>query len=907
MAWAQSAELNLRNIVGTDPVQVTVSAGYAPQLPYQLWVRYADGTGEYRQVRWMNALTDVETDEADATKNPAGTHYEVLGYVVGDQATANGYPVMAQVSVVDGTPAVPAAKPIAEPLPLHRVQLNGDNRLTHNRDLDVDNLLSLDVRQQLYNYHDTYGLPTEGYPEADGWDSPTTKLKGHGSGHYMSALALAYAGCQDKQKKAMLRDRIKVMVDELRACQERTFVWNDSLGRYWEARDFAPEQQLRKLGGTWADFDRYKQNYRDYGYGYLNAIPAQHCVLIEMYRAYNNEEWVWAPYYTVHKQLAGLIDIANYVDDKKIARKALLIAKDMGLWVWNRLHYRTFVQKEGTAEERRSRPGNRYEMWNMYIAGEVGGMAESLSRLSEMASDATDKSRLLEAASYFNSPAFFDPLARNIDAIRTRHANQHIPMVTGALRSYRGNANAYYYRLASNFWQMIQGRYRYAMGGVGNGEMFRQPYTQMLSMATQQDPTLNETCCAYNLAKLTKDLNCYRPDDARYMDYYERLLYNQLVGSLNPREYAVLYQYAVGLDASKPWGNETPQSTCCGGTGAENHVKYQEAAYFVGQDTLWVALYLPTTATWDAKGVVLTQNCQWPAEKSTITVTRGKAAFTMKLRVPYWATKDFDVKLNGQSVAASYQPCSYVEIPLRNWKKGDVVEIVMPFARHLDFAPDKMEIDYERTYEPMWAAAIMQGPLVMGATGLKTWDEATLQPGQSLSHLHFVPDYDADSHVTHYFRINAPVEKGSVTDASVLRNLMQMAKNRMDAQDAWNALEVKVPEHAPWAPNGYVRMAAQYALASTLLDAPDRADEIDKAAAALNAALNTMRPGNLAEPEDLQELSQLVGQARELDKSDEVRRALRYAQMVTKYVNDGSGTHDMITRATSQLREILAR
>ena len=91
------------------------------------------------------------------------------------------------------------------------------------------------------------------------------------------------------------------------------------------------------------------------------------------------------PYYSIHKQLAGLIDIATYMDDKSIADKALLIAKDMGLWVWNRMHYRTYV-KDGTQEERRTRPGNRYEMWNMYIAGEVGGMGESLARLSEMVS-----------------------------------------------------------------------------------------------------------------------------------------------------------------------------------------------------------------------------------------------------------------------------------------------------------------------------------------------------------------------------------------------------------------------------------------------------------------------------------------------------------------------------------------
>ena len=518
----------LLKIVKMEDVAVKCPVGTAPRLPYRLWVSYDNGRSEYRQVKWMNSSSSVEASEADASKNPVGSSYDVKGYITGDNTTTAGFPVVAHVTVVGGADAVPDPVPVAQPLPLDKVSIDGENRLTHNRDLDIQNLLSLDVKQQLYNYRDTYGLPTDGYPKADGWDSPTTKLKGHGSGHYMSALAMAFASCQDEKQKAQLRTNIKTMVDELRACQERTFVYDKKLGRYWEARDFAPDSELREMKGTWADFDNYKKDYSKYGYGYLNAIPAQHCVLIEMYRAYNNEQWVWAPYYSVHKQLAGLIDIATYIDDKVTAKKALLIAKDMGLWVWNRLHYRTYVKSDGTQEERRAVPGNRYEMWNMYIAGEVGGMAESLARLSEMVDNKTESARLLEASNYFDSPAFFDPLSKNVDAIRTRHANQHIPMVTGALRSYRGNKNPYYYNLAYNFWNFIQGRYRYAMGGVGNGEMFRQPYSQILSMCTNvtgdgrrnlyPEPTINETCCAYNLAKLSKDLNCYDPDNAGYMD-----------------------------------------------------------------------------------------------------------------------------------------------------------------------------------------------------------------------------------------------------------------------------------------------------------------------------------------------------------------------------------------------------
>lgn len=939
-----------RVIKAVAEVKVETPEGTVPQLPWQVWVTYTDGYGEWRQVRWSNSSETEEAQQADKVKNPVGTSYTVQGYILGDNTTKQGYPILAKVQVTSSQWQAPSSNPVAEPFPLNRVQLTGNTLLSQNRDLDIQNLLSLDVSQQLYNYRDTYGLSKEGYKEADGWDSSTTKLKGHGTGHYLSALAFAYAGTEDAALKSELKNRIRRMVDEMRACQERTFVFDESLGRYREARDLAPETELRNLKGTWAAFDEYKKDWEHYGYGYLNAIPAQHCALIEMYRAYNNEDWVWAPYYTVHKQLAGLIDIANHMEEKELAMKALLIAKDMGLWVWNRLHYRTYVKKEGTEQERRERPGNRFEMWNMYIAGEVGGMAEALSRLSEMVSDKDESSRLLEAASYFESPAFFNPIAHNIDAVRTRHANQHIPMIIGALRAYRSNGNTNYYHLANNFWNMMLGRYVYAMGGVGNGEMWRQPYSQMASMNTNREtdenghhlpnPDLNETCCAYNLAKLTKDLNCFNPDDARYMDYYERVLYNQIVGSLDPHEYGVTYQYAVGLNAIKPFGNTTPQESCCGGTGAENHVKYQEAAYFANDRTLWVGLYLPTMGHWDAKGVTIRQDCEWPAEYSKISFS-GNKRFSVKLRVPYWATQGFEIRLNGKSVSKQYQPCSYVEIPERQWSENDVVEVVMPFSKHICYGPDKMNMAFttqnggENTpFVSRWMGTLMCGPLVMTSPDIHTWDEATLTLKSDLSDVilnreggytltahgkRFVPDFAETGHSTHYIRLDIPSDSperkaGQSVDVSELQQMMEMAHERQKAQEKWQALTIKVPEFAPWAKNGYQRMLAQLRIAEEtlqLVEAQNQGkpaqlqDDVDYAVSALNVTLLGMRPGNLAEPEDLVELySQIerVSKKGELSSSD--KEAIRYARRVIRYVNDGSGTMDMIRKALASLMSI---
>jgi hypothetical protein len=286
-----------------------------------------------------------------------------------------------------------------------------------------------------------------------------------------------------------------------------------------------------------------------------------------------------------------------------------------------------------------------------------------------------------------------------------------------------------------------------------------------------------------------------------------------------------------------------------------------------------------------------------------------------------------------------------VEIPARKWTEKDVVEVVMPFTKHLDFGPDKMESapasekGGKTEYSPMWAGAFMYGPLVMATTVINNWDEATVNVKSDLSdvtlcgakegtgadaHLYtmnyggrtFIPDYAGDEHVTHYFRMYvetdpnaqlATAEQG--IDKSQLRELLLIAKSRTDEQQAWNALTVKVPEYAPWAKYGFARMTAQTDKARTVMDTPDEKcsqEEIDKAAGALNAVINAMRPGNLPELEDMDELMQLLEKAKQLPEDDEkANRVIGYASMVIRYVSDGSGTMDMIERATNQLKEIL--
>ena len=152
LLFADMSAVNYRTIVKVKELNVEAPVGNAPQLPYQLWVEYADGKGEYRQVKWMNSSEATEQAEANPAINPVGTIYKVRGFIIGDNTTPNGYPVWAEVKVVGSDQCkVISNKPVAETLPLNAVSIDGENRLTWNRNLDIDQLISLPVKQQLYN------------------------------------------------------------------------------------------------------------------------------------------------------------------------------------------------------------------------------------------------------------------------------------------------------------------------------------------------------------------------------------------------------------------------------------------------------------------------------------------------------------------------------------------------------------------------------------------------------------------------------------------------------------------------------------------------------------------------------------------------------------------------------------
>jgi DUF1680 family protein len=357
-------------------------------------------------------------------------------------------------------------------------------------------------------------------------------------------------------------------------------------------------------------------------------------------------------------------------------------------------------------------------MWSRYIAGEYGGMNEVMARLARITGDR----RFLECARLFDNINFFfgdsshtHGLARNVDTLRGKHANQHIPQVTGALETYRNTRERDYYQIADNFWHICIECYRYSIGGVAgarnpnNAECFTAEPDSLFTNGFARGGQ-NETCATYNLLKLSRQLFLF-DQRADYMDYYEQALYNDILASVAADNPGNTYHIPLNPGARKQFGNAKMDGfTCCNGTALESGTKLQDSIYFQSADrqALYVNLFVPSTLTWAERNLAVTQRTSFPYEDVTRLAISGSGEFELRIRVPRWATRGYHVKINGQPQTADAVPGSYLSLR-RTWKDKDTVEVQMPFPFYLDRVMDQPNIA-SLFYGPVLLAAEESGP-----------------------------------------------------------------------------------------------------------------------------------------------------------------------------------------------------
>ncbi len=509
----------------------------------------------------------------------------------------------------------------AVPFPMSNVRL-GPGPFRAAAEANRHYLKTLPPDRLLHTFRLTAGLASSAEPLGD-WEKPDCELRGHfAGGHYLSACALAFASSGDEE----LKRNGDVMVAELAKCQ--------------------------------AQFKN----------GYLSAFPP------ELFDRLRDGVNVWAPFYTIHKIMAGHLDMYLLTGNQQ----ALETLEKMAQWV------RSWAD-----------PLSEQQMQRVLLV-EYGGMGEVLSNLYGV----TGKREYLDLARRFDKKWFFDALAAHRDELKGLHVNTHVPQVIAAARLYELTGDKRYWNIADYFWDEVTSERSYCTGGTSNFELWR---SDPGVLSTQLSSETAEDCCAYNMMKLTRHLFSWSPR-AQYMDYYERALFNHRMGTIDPATGTTVYYLPLGSGYSKIYAKPFDSFWCCNGTGAEEFAKLTDTIYFHDDHSIFVNLYIASEVDWTEKGLRLTQQTSFPEEQgTTLLISAAKPVdIDLKLRVPYWA-KSGSVKVNGRAVPAFADPSSY--LVLRGpWKTGDRIELTLPMQLHAAPIPDKENLQ-----------AAMYGPLVLAA------------------------------------------------------------------------------------------------------------------------------------------------------------------------------------------------
>lgn len=413
--------------------------------------------------------------------------------------------------------------------------------------------------------------------------------------------------------------------------------------------------------------------------GYVGAIPnedslwykVQHGIIKSGGFDLND---AWSPWYTVHKIMAGLVDAYLYAGNKQALKIVARIADWTGTIV------------NGLTNEQRQK----------MLRCEYGGMNDVLATLYSL----SGQKKYLDLSYQFYDDFVMQPLAEGKeDPLAGKHSNTNIPKLIGSARQYELTNNNADHTIASRGWNILVHGHTYVNGGNGNYEYLGA--ANKLNDALSDNNT--ETCCTYNMLKLTGHLFCWQPN-SQLIDYAERALYNDILASQNPNTAMTLYFEPLRMGGKKQFSDSFNTFTCCVGSGMENHSKYGENIYFEGVDgSLYVNLFIPSQLNWKDKQRIITQNTNYPQNASTsLTITTHKPAdFTIRIRQPWWATSGATITVNDQSIEVKPDSTGYLAVH-RTWHNNDRLNIHFSMHLYTESMPDNAN-----------RVAILYGPLLL--------------------------------------------------------------------------------------------------------------------------------------------------------------------------------------------------
>lgn len=482
-----------------------------------------------------------------------------------------------------------------------------DKTFAARRELAKAYIRDFDLQRLMHTFKLNAGLPSDAAP-LGGWEAPDCGLRGHFVGHYLSACAKLAYGDGDEGLKARAAEIVDVM-----------------------ARCARPS-------------------------GYLSAFEEEKLDVLEA----EENRGVWAPYYTLHKILQGLIDCHVYLGNAK----ALELAVNLAHYIRGRFEKLSYWKIDGILRCTTVNPVN-----------EFGGLGDALYSLYDLTGDA----RLLELGRVFDREYWIGPLADGRDVLENLHANTHLPMILAAMHRYRIEGEERFRRAALRFYDFVQGR-TFAngnsssrataciAGGVSEKAEHWGAYGRLEDALTGGE---SESCCAHNTERIVERLLEWS-DEAGYLEHLETLKYNAVLNGASAKTGLFQYHQPMGRQAGKSFSDPYDSFWCCTASGIEAMSELQKNIWFRQGDGVLLNAFVSSKVVWKDKGIAIVQRTEFPDRLSSELIV--EADRPAELRIAFRSRAVRSARINGEPAELRRVSGGYAVLE-RAFRDGDRIDI----------------------------------------------------------------------------------------------------------------------------------------------------------------------------------------------------------------------------------------
>ncbi|MDQ0115510.1 beta-L-arabinofuranosidase domain-containing protein [Paenibacillus harenae] len=489
-----------------------------------------------------------------------------------------------------------------------------DPCFVRRRELVKQYVADFDIDRLMHTFRINAGIASNAEP-LGGWEDVGSGLRGHFVGHYLSACSRFAFADKDERLKAKATEIVDIM------------------------------EQCAKPSG------------------YLSAFEEEKLDVLELEENRN----VWAPYYTLHKIMQGLIDCHIYLRSSKAQTLALKLAH----YIHGRFQKLSYWKIDGMLRCTKVNPVNEY-----------GGIGDSLYTLYELTGDKS----MLELARVFDRDYWTLPLASGRDVLDNLHANTHLPMIIAAMHRYNVTGEERFRTAAVNFYSFLQGRTfangnnsskatAYIEGGVSEKSEHWGGYGRLDDALTGGE---SESCCAHNTERILERLLEWT-GDAQYARHLESLKYNAVLNSASDRTGLSQYHQPMGCCAVKKFSGLYDSFWCCTASGVEAMSELQKNIWFKSDEAILLNAFISSSVSWNEKNVTITQQTRFPDNLNSTLVIQAAEPTAFRLMLRAEAVKAVAVN----SVHVELETNDGYTVIHRVFQDGDMIEIDIEASLHL--------------------------------------------------------------------------------------------------------------------------------------------------------------------------------------------------------------------------------